>query len=158
GVPPRGVNFIGKGGDKNDWRVLRPGALANQSGGFEAIHVRHVDVEQDHREILFEQPPQRLTAGLHRDHVLVQFLQHRFEDEEFLGKVIHDQNVDLTACHKAIPRMTLKSVVRSKETCCVSLLRTRATDYGFFYSNDATTLVARLAIGRCPPAWKGSPR
>ncbi len=48
------MDFIGEGSDENDRRVFGPAALANERGGFQTVDVRHVDIEQDDREILLQ--------------------------------------------------------------------------------------------------------
>ena len=72
----------------------RLAAAADHRGGLEAVHVRHVDVEQDHRELALEQEPQRLPSRMRRDHVLAEAFEDGLVDQEFLGQVVHDQDVD----------------------------------------------------------------
>ena len=66
------MRIIVERGDENDRRVLGPLPLANQRGRLEAIHLRHVDVEQDHGEIVLQQTAQRLAAGKCLDDILPQ--------------------------------------------------------------------------------------
>ena len=42
---------IADGRDENDRRMFRAFALANEEGGFESVHSRHVDIEQNDGEI-----------------------------------------------------------------------------------------------------------
>ena len=60
------------GGQEDDRRVPRAVALPDQVGDLEAVHARHLDVHQDQREVVVEQPAQRLDAGARPDEVLAQ--------------------------------------------------------------------------------------
>ena len=70
-------------------------ALADQGGRLEAVQLRHVDVEQDHREIVGQQPPQGLAPGVDRDDRLVQLLQHRLDGQQLVRHVVDDQDLGL---------------------------------------------------------------
>ena len=59
------------GGDENDRRMRGFLAAANQRRRLEPVQPRHVDVEQDQRELALEHLPQRLVAGRRRVEVLV---------------------------------------------------------------------------------------
>ena len=48
------LHFVVERRDEDDRRVLGPLALANQRGRLEAVHLRHVDVEQDDGEVVFQ--------------------------------------------------------------------------------------------------------
>ena len=52
-----------QGGDEDDRRQLRAGALPDEVGGFETVHDRHPNVQQDDRELLAEQLAQGVGAG-----------------------------------------------------------------------------------------------
>ena len=47
--------------DENDRRMLRTFPLANQGRRLEAVHLGHVDIEQDHGVVVFEQTAQGLA-------------------------------------------------------------------------------------------------
>ena len=49
--------------DEDDRRALHPRMLADQARHLEAVHFRHVHVEQDRRELLFQESLQRLRPG-----------------------------------------------------------------------------------------------
>ena len=49
-------------GDEDDRRLLEARMLVDQRRGLEAVHARHVDVEQDRREVALHQPRERLRA------------------------------------------------------------------------------------------------
>jgi hypothetical protein len=88
---------VAERGEEDDRRLLRALALADQGGGLEAVHARHVDVEQDHREVGLQQLLQRLAArgGLHQ--VLAEVAQDRLEREQLVRAVVDEQDVDLLA-------------------------------------------------------------
>ena len=49
-------------GDEDDRRLLEARMLVDQARGLEAVHARHVDVEQDHRELVLHQLLQRFAC------------------------------------------------------------------------------------------------
>ena len=71
----------------------RPLPLLDQLRGLEAVHARHLDVEQDRRELLVEQPPQRLLARRGADEVGVERLEDRLQGEQVLGPVVDEQQL-----------------------------------------------------------------
>ena len=71
--------------------------LLDQLGGLEAVHARHLHVEQDHGELVVEQAPQRLFARLDADELLAERLEDRLEREQVLGPVVDEQELGLLA-------------------------------------------------------------
>ena len=63
-------------------------------GGLEAVHLRHLHVQQDDGELVGQEPLERLPPGLGLDEVLPQALEHRLERDEVGGLVVHQQDVD----------------------------------------------------------------
>ena len=57
-------------GDENDRRFLEARVLVDHRRGFEAVHARHVDVEQDRGEIGFHEPLQRFGPRARVNEVL----------------------------------------------------------------------------------------
>jgi hypothetical protein len=52
-VPPGGkVLSSAHRGEEDDRRLVRARALANQPGGLETVHLRHLDVHQDQRAVV----------------------------------------------------------------------------------------------------------
>ena len=96
GVAPEHVR-VGAlvGGQEDDRSVPRAVALPDQVGELEAVHAGHLDVHQDQREVVAQQPAQRLDAGAGPDEVLTQLAQRRLEDEEVAGRVVDHEDVDL---------------------------------------------------------------
>src|SRR5437870_4111328 len=57
------------GGEEDDGDILGTVALPDQLGGLEAIHVRHLDIEQNERKVGLEKLPQRLAPRTGLDDV-----------------------------------------------------------------------------------------
>ena len=101
-VDPRDVLLVVLGGEEDDGRRLRALALADEGGGLEAVHARHVHVQQDHREVLVQDVLQRLLARLGLDQVLAELGQDGLQDDELVGTVVHEEDADLLL--RAVPR------------------------------------------------------
>ena len=80
------------GRQEDDRDVLGALALLDELGGLEPVQARHLDVEQDRREVLVEQPAQRLLAGGRAHRVEPERLEHRLEREQVLGLVVDEQD------------------------------------------------------------------
>ena len=81
-------------GQEDDRDRLRPLALLDQLCRVEPVETRHLDVEQDAREVVVEQRPERLLAGLRADEVLAERLEDRSQGDEVLLAVVDEQQVD----------------------------------------------------------------
>ena len=79
-------------GDEDDGRALHPRMLADQARDLEAVHLRHVHVEQDRREFLFEQPLQRLRPGERPDALDAEPVQDGFVGQQPGGLVVDEQD------------------------------------------------------------------
>src|SRR3546814_17101577 len=75
------LGFLVDGREEDDWDALRLLAVADDLGGFVAVHSRHVDVEQDDREFALQEMAKRLLARGRRDDV-GDILQHRLDGEQ----------------------------------------------------------------------------
>ena len=73
--------------------MSRPLALLDQLRGLEAVHARHLDVEQDRRELLVEQAPQRLLARRGADEIRVERLEDRLQGEQVLGAIVDQEEL-----------------------------------------------------------------
>jgi hypothetical protein len=89
------VALLVVGGEEDDGCGLGALPLADEGGRLEAVHARHVHVEQDHREILVQDVLQGLLAGLGLDQVLAQLGQDRLQHDELVGPVVDQEDVDL---------------------------------------------------------------
>jgi len=92
-VAARGLHLVGVRGDEDDGRVRGALVAADQRGRLEAVHVRHVDVQQDHGEVAPQDLAQRVRARTREHDVLVQIGQHRLEHQQLLRQVVDDQDV-----------------------------------------------------------------
>ena len=81
-------------GQEDDRNRLRPFALLDQLRRVEPVESRHLDVEQDAGEVVVEQRPERLLAGVRADEVLTERLQDRAQGDEVLLVVVDEQQVD----------------------------------------------------------------
>ena len=91
--------------DENDRRMLRPFSLANQGGRFEAVHLGHVDVEQDHGVVVFEKTAQRLAPGISLDDVLAKLFERGLDRHDLFRHVVDDEYVDwLASLHAKVVR------------------------------------------------------
>ena len=62
--------------------MLRPLALLDQPGQFDAAHVRHPDVEHNGREVVAQEVQQGLVGGPGADQDAIAWRQHGLEDIE----------------------------------------------------------------------------
>jgi hypothetical protein len=86
------------GGHEDDRRLFVARMLMDEAGRLEAVHARHVDVEQDDGEFHFHQARQRLRAGRGAHHVFAEFAQDRFVAEQAAGLIVDEQDVDHQRC------------------------------------------------------------
>jgi hypothetical protein len=79
-------------GQEDDRRVGRALAAADERGGLEAVHPRHLHVEQDRREVLLEDRAQRLLPGPGPADPRAERGQDGLEREQVLRVVVGDQD------------------------------------------------------------------
>ena len=84
-----------RSGDENDRRFFETRPAADQLGELEAVHLRHVHVQQNDREIASQQALERLPTGGGLDDVLAQFRQDRLMGQQVARLVVHQENVRL---------------------------------------------------------------
>jgi hypothetical protein len=82
------------GGEEDDRRVARLVPLPDERGRLEAVHLGHLDVEQHDRELVGEEPLQRLAPGAGLDEILAEALEHRLERDQVGRLVVDQQDVD----------------------------------------------------------------
>ena len=107
------------GRDEQDRRVARTLPFANQGGGLEAVHLRHLDVQQDDRKVVVQELAQSFLAGRRLDQILSQILQDRFQGEQIRRTVVDQQDL-YTLVWVARSRSRL---VRYPSGHCVRLLK-----------------------------------
>ncbi|MDT4827249.1 hypothetical protein FQZ97_605890 [compost metagenome] len=89
-----GVLGVGDGGDEDDRREAGQRAAAHQAGDFEAVHARHLHVQQDQADLFLEQAFQCRLAGVHRAYLPFAVVQQRLHrGKVFLAVVHHQQDV-----------------------------------------------------------------
>ena len=81
-------------GDEDDRRLLEARMPVDHGGGLEAVHVRHVDVEQDGGELALHQPRERLPARARLDEVEPEVAEDRVVAEQARRLVVDQQDVD----------------------------------------------------------------
>ena len=80
------------GGEEDDRDVARARTGADDARGLQAVEPGHADVEEDDRDVLAQQRPQRLLAGLGADQSLAQRLQDRPQRRQVLLVVVDQQD------------------------------------------------------------------
>ncbi len=83
------------GGEKDDGNVTGFFTLPYRHRRVDAVHLWHLDVEQNKTEILLQQVTQGLLSGGRLDQILIWPLEHGLESHQVGGLVIHHQDVDL---------------------------------------------------------------
>jgi hypothetical protein len=93
-VAPKDVLLIlGERGQEDDRDVPRALSFLDQRGGLEAVESRHLDVEQDDREVVAaEQEPQRLVARADADQLLGERLEDSLERDQVLRAVVDEED------------------------------------------------------------------
>ena len=79
-------------GQEDDRRRAAALAPADELRGLEAVHARHLHVEQDDGEVLLQQRLERLLARPGRAQAHLQRLEHRREREQVLRPVVDEQD------------------------------------------------------------------
>ena len=85
--------FTPVSGDEDDRRVAGSAPLSDEPRGFEAPERRHLHVEQDQREIMLEQHPQRLFAGVRAHDSATEVAQGGLQRQQVRRVVIDDEDV-----------------------------------------------------------------
>ncbi len=80
-------------GHEDDRRGFEARMVVDQRRGLEAVHARHLDVEQHHREFLLHERFERLEAGVHRHQVVPQRLEDRAVGQQARRLVVDQQDV-----------------------------------------------------------------
>jgi hypothetical protein len=72
--------------------VLRTRTLANERGGLESIHIRHVDVEENDSHLTLEEEPQGFGPGADGDDLLAELGQGSQQRQPLGLLVVDDQH------------------------------------------------------------------
>jgi len=65
----------------------------------EAVHTRHLDVEQDHGEFLAQHPLQSFRPRVGANQILAELLENRFEREKIFRSIVDEEDVDALVAH-----------------------------------------------------------
>ena len=91
-----GADLVGViGGDENDGDVLGFGAPAYERRRLQTVKPRHVDVQQDHREVLAQDMLQRFFAGRRGDEILAEIFQNGAEDDVLIRPIVDHEDIGL---------------------------------------------------------------
>src|SRR3954453_9113358 len=113
--------------------------LANESGRFKAVHLGHVDVEQNDRIVVFEQTSQGLAPGVSLDNVLAKLLERGFDRHDLFRHVVDDKYVDwLAGFHEIRLQVSDRTEVPTPDTRNLAI-------------NGGSTIAARTASARGLP-------
>ena len=114
---------------------LRPLALLDERRGLETVQLRHLHVQEDERELVLEECPERLLARGGLDEIAAERLEHGLEGEQVLRDVVDEQDVGtLVGAHAA--------------TCSTRLRTNGAISWSGRTASAATTAAA--ALGSSP--------
>ena len=80
-------------GHEDDRDGFEARVIVNQRRGLEAVHARHLHVEQHHREFLLHERFERFEAGIHRHEVVAQRLEDGAVRQQPRRLVVHQQDV-----------------------------------------------------------------
>ncbi len=120
-ISPRRLHLVRIRRDKDDGCMATIAMLADQTRRLEAIDVRHIDVEQNHREFGVQDSLQRFRAGARDDDMCVDLLEQRAVHQPLLRQVVDDEN--LRAGHH--PSITHTSRSDKWINASVAVLRAR---------------------------------
>ena len=87
------VHVVGVGGgDEDDRGVAQVLGFAQQGGHLEAVHVGHVDVEQDQREFVVQAQRQRLVAAARLEQLRAAAGEQSAHGDQVRGGIVDDQD------------------------------------------------------------------
>ena len=86
------ADLVARGGQEHDRDVAGPRAALDQLSRLEPVEPGHPHVEQDQREVVLEQQPQRLAPEVARVQRVAERRQHGFERREVLRAVVDEQD------------------------------------------------------------------
>ena len=93
--------FLADGAEENDRNGARSLARLDDLGYLEAVHPRHLHVEQNRRELPFQHAAQRVGARIGANQSLTERLQNPLQRQEILRSIVHDENLDRLVAHTA---------------------------------------------------------
>ena len=94
--------FLVDGAQEDDRDRARPLARLDDLRDLEAVHARHLHIQKDRREIFAEHVLERFGTRVGANQALTQRLENRFEREQILRPVVHEEKVDLFFAHTTL--------------------------------------------------------
>jgi hypothetical protein len=92
-VPARDVfHLVPRRGQKHDRDIAGPGALFDQFRSLQAVEPGHPHVQEDHREVLLEQHPQRAVPGARGDQRVAERLEHGLQRAQVFRLIVDEQD------------------------------------------------------------------
>ena len=86
--------ILGSGSDEDDRHLARAQHAAHQLGQLEAVHLRHLHVEQRQRDVVVHQQQlQRVASRLRLDHLEVVAAQERLQRATILLEIVDNQDL-----------------------------------------------------------------
>ncbi len=89
------VELTASGADEDDGDLLGTLGAAHQLGQLEAVHARHLHIENGQGELMSQQQLQRLLGRFGLVHPDARRLQQRIQSQQVLRQVIDDEQVHL---------------------------------------------------------------
>ena len=86
------LHVLGVSCEEDDRDVTRTRSRGDVAGGLQPVESRHPHVEEYHRELFPQQPPQRLFARAHGDKSLSERLEHRVQGAQAIFVVVDQQD------------------------------------------------------------------
>jgi hypothetical protein len=119
-VTAQAVHVVGvRGGDEDDRRRARAFLAGEQRRGLEAVHVRHLHVEQDQRELVVERRREHFVAGCRFDKIGVDAGEDAPDRDEVGPVIVGDEDLGAMAengfhrSHKRLRRGRCRAAARS---------------------------------------------
>jgi hypothetical protein len=91
--------------------------LAQHRRHLEAVQAGHLHVEQDQRELLLEQPPQRLRTRLGMHQALAERLEDRLQRHEICRAVVDQEDAGLLVFHGRPGHGAVHNLSSSMSSC-----------------------------------------
>jgi hypothetical protein len=66
-------------------------ARADHLGRFESVHLRHANIQQNGREIVFQTQAQRVGSGLSKHEILLEWFEDCLEGQEVVRVVVNQK-------------------------------------------------------------------
>jgi hypothetical protein len=106
------------GGDEDDRRLLEARMLAHHRRELKPVEIRHADVDQHDRDVVFQQELEGLPGGSGLDQVLAELLQDDLIGQQLCRLIIHQEDVDPVICGHGLASVQRWSHIRREDRSC----------------------------------------